>query len=322
MFPLIFFCLFHFYLIKVFFMTHLWLWVSLVVWVSLAFISHAGVVVSRWPYTSGWLTPKKPVLTSKRSCCDSCHHRLDFISLIPVLGWIIRSGKCRWCGARVSARYPIIEAVFALLCGTVSWYFGVHMLTLWLLFLLYMSFLISWMDWAVLWIPERWSWTLVFLGMLYSPFESDITSRIKGFFVAFILFAVVAWLASKRRNQNLVAGGDMMLLGAGGAFFGVHHVSEFVLIVCGLYVVMYGIALVTGYRWTTQEEELKEMVGESSIFPIGPSIMAGLSLMMIMTAYGSISHHDSIKQETLRLKPHVVTTQGHNEKPVVKGQSQ
>ena len=43
---------------------------------------------------------------------------------MPVLGWLWLRGKCRACGAPISPRYPIVEAVTGLLCAACVLRFG------------------------------------------------------------------------------------------------------------------------------------------------------------------------------------------------------
>ena len=43
---------------------------------------------------------------------------------IPVVSYLFLKGKCSSCGQRISVRYPIIEAVTALLSVIVAWQFG------------------------------------------------------------------------------------------------------------------------------------------------------------------------------------------------------
>ncbi|MCR4891644.1 MAG: prepilin peptidase [Lachnospiraceae bacterium] len=50
-----------------------------------------------------------------RSKCPDCSHTLGPLDLIPVFSWIFSGGKCRYCGKRVSIRYPLTEIFFALM---------------------------------------------------------------------------------------------------------------------------------------------------------------------------------------------------------------
>ena len=65
--------------------------------------SFLNVVIHRLPKGMSLLTPP--------SHCPYCKTRLHWYDNIPVIGWIYLRGKCRYCGHRISPRYPIIEAI-------------------------------------------------------------------------------------------------------------------------------------------------------------------------------------------------------------------
>ncbi len=58
-----------------------------------------------------------------RSHCMSCGHELGAADLIPLFSYLFNRGRCRHCGAKVSARYPITELTFMLL--SLGLYIGV-----------------------------------------------------------------------------------------------------------------------------------------------------------------------------------------------------
>lgn len=70
-----------------------------------------NVLVYRLPRGMGIVTPP--------SRCPSCNHRLSFRENIPVFGWLILRGRCRFCKQPISAEYPIVEAFTGLLFLTV-----------------------------------------------------------------------------------------------------------------------------------------------------------------------------------------------------------
>ena len=49
------------------------------------------------------------------SHCEDCGHVLSAKDLVPVLSYISTGGKCRYCGRKVSIKYPITEIIFGLL---------------------------------------------------------------------------------------------------------------------------------------------------------------------------------------------------------------
>lgn len=55
--------------------------------------------------------PNKESIVKPRSRCGSCGRTLDPIDLVPILSWLFLRGKCRTCGAKISIRYPLVEAL-------------------------------------------------------------------------------------------------------------------------------------------------------------------------------------------------------------------
>ncbi|MBI4863717.1 MAG: prepilin peptidase [Candidatus Riflebacteria bacterium] len=58
-----------------------------------------------------WRIPRRESIVFPRSRCTSCGHVLDPIDLIPILTWLVTRGHCRHCGAPVSSRYVVVEAI-------------------------------------------------------------------------------------------------------------------------------------------------------------------------------------------------------------------
>lgn len=71
---------------------------------------------------------------SGRSECDSCHHKLQWFELIPVLSYTCQGGKCRYCGEKISPIHFISE----LMVGSIFVFFATEpaalilMLVLWI----------------------------------------------------------------------------------------------------------------------------------------------------------------------------------------------
>ncbi|MBE6124924.1 MAG: prepilin peptidase [Erysipelotrichaceae bacterium] len=53
------------------------------------------------------------------SRCPDCGHQLNYLDMLPILGFIIRKGKCHYCGCRIPLRYPLVEITGAYL-GIIS----------------------------------------------------------------------------------------------------------------------------------------------------------------------------------------------------------
>lgn len=55
--------------------------------------------------------PKGEEFVKTPSHCMACGHRLRWFELVPVVSWLAQGGKCRSCGVKLSAQYPIVEAL-------------------------------------------------------------------------------------------------------------------------------------------------------------------------------------------------------------------
>jgi leader peptidase (prepilin peptidase)/N-methyltransferase len=78
--------------------------------------SFLNAVIHRLPRGVGLSHPR-------RSFCPQCGRSLPWYENIPVLSWAALRGKCSGCGARISARYPLVEALTAALFLALWWNF-------------------------------------------------------------------------------------------------------------------------------------------------------------------------------------------------------
>jgi leader peptidase (prepilin peptidase)/N-methyltransferase len=78
--------------------------------------SFLNVVIHRLPREQSIVLPK--------SACPSCLAPIRAYDNLPILSFLILRGRCRKCGARISARYPAVEALTALLFAAVTWHDG------------------------------------------------------------------------------------------------------------------------------------------------------------------------------------------------------
>src|SRR5262245_20644681 len=74
---------------------------------GLCFGSFLNVCILRLPHEQSLIRPP--------STCPKCKKPIAWRDNIPVISWLLLRGRCRNCGAPISAQYPIIEATVALL---------------------------------------------------------------------------------------------------------------------------------------------------------------------------------------------------------------
>jgi leader peptidase (prepilin peptidase)/N-methyltransferase len=114
--------------------------VSAIFVVSLCVGSFLNVVIYRLPLMmenafaqeyQEYFHPKDAQLSAEpfnlavpRSACPKCHHQLAVKDNIPLVGWLLLGGKCRYCQTAISKRYPLVELTTALLSAVVAYHFG------------------------------------------------------------------------------------------------------------------------------------------------------------------------------------------------------
>jgi len=75
-----------------------------------------GLALGSFVTMLSYRAPRNLSIVSPPSHCPKCHTPLKIRDLVPVLSWLIERGKCRHCGAKVGARYVLIELMTTAAC--------------------------------------------------------------------------------------------------------------------------------------------------------------------------------------------------------------
>jgi len=73
-----------------------------------------GTVFGSFSTLAIYRIPQKKNITTERSFCPNCKHKLNFIDLIPVWSYILLGGKCRYCNKKISSSYFFIETLMGI----------------------------------------------------------------------------------------------------------------------------------------------------------------------------------------------------------------
>lgn len=74
-----------------------------------------GLLIGSFLNVVAWRLPRGESLVKPRSKCPGCATQLKAYDNIPLFSWLALRGRCRGCGEKISARYPVVEAVTAAL---------------------------------------------------------------------------------------------------------------------------------------------------------------------------------------------------------------
>jgi leader peptidase (prepilin peptidase)/N-methyltransferase len=78
-----------------------------------------GLLIGSFLNVVAYRLPRGESLVRPRSRCTSCGEEVRPYDNVPVLSWLFLRGRCRHCGEGISARYPAVEAVTALVFAAV-----------------------------------------------------------------------------------------------------------------------------------------------------------------------------------------------------------
>jgi leader peptidase (prepilin peptidase)/N-methyltransferase len=212
------------------------------------FIFILGTFIGSFLNVCIYRLPEGKSVVSPPSACSSCGHRLGFFDMIPVLNYIFNKGKCRYCGAKYSIQYPLVELLNGLLYLFVfmeygfNWISVMHCLTVSTLIVVFM------IDLRHKIIPD----SLVIFGLLYTTIISimfiDINylDKFYGLLFGFGLFLVIALVT------NAMGGGDIKLMGFLGLNFGLKGII-FITVLSFIYGAVISVGLLVSKKATRKD---------------------------------------------------------------------
>lgn len=156
------------------------------------------------------------------SRCPHCGKKIKFYDNIPVLSFILLRGKCRFCEARISIQYPLVEllTVFLFLASYQWWGLSLGFLSSVILGCLLI--IVFFVDLRHRIIPDVITLPGILAGLslaLFSP-QLTILDSFLGLLIgggAFCLLAILGELLFKKES---LGGGDIKLAAMLGAFLG------------------------------------------------------------------------------------------------------
>lgn len=211
--------------------------------------SFSNVVIARLPQGQSVVSPP-----STAPCCDS---KIRAWQNIPVVSWVVLRGRCASCGARIPWRYLLVELLggflsvlaFVYVAGGVSFWRiwevpGGELLLMWVLlsFMLFFLLQIAWIDGLHALIPHVLSGGLALLGVVFSwwypsasawrtvVFAGSVPDAVLGFSIGWGSLFVVAFVYELLTGRRGIGGGDLMLFGALGAWFGAYALPVIMLL--------------------------------------------------------------------------------------------
>lgn len=161
--------------------------------------------------------PEDISLVRGRSMCPSCGHTLHAADLVPILSWIVLRGKCRYCGAPISRRYPFVEFLTGVMYVVVFAACGPTVRSV--IYCLFGSCLIaaSGIDLDHLYVPDRFHVCIIILAVV--SFFTGNSERLFSLLAGSLAVGGFMLLVSLATRGG-IGGGDIRLMAASGLLLG------------------------------------------------------------------------------------------------------
>ena len=231
-----------------------------------------GIVIGSFSNVLICRLPLKENIATHRSHCMTCGSQIQWYDLIPLVSYIILRGRCRHCGAGISAQYPLVEAangfgyVFIFANLGLTW---TSILTC-LLFTILLA--IAVIDWRTYEIPFGLNVTIGVLGLIKTiiDYPMGLWEHIIGFFAVSIFMLICLYAGRLIIGADCFGGGDIKLMAAAGLFLGWKCIILAFLAGCILGAVIHSVRM--------------RMSRDNHMLAFGPYLAAGI---MIAALWGN-----------------------------------
>jgi len=167
--------------------------------------------------------PAKFNLAVPRSACPACNAQVLARDNVPVLSWLLLKGKCRSCRTPISIRYPVVEALTAVLSAVVAWKLGFGLAAAVLIFTTWTLIALTFIDIDKMLLPDQLTLPLLWLALLFSLSSSAFVNpgqAIVGAAAGYLSLWSVYWLFKLLTGKEGMGYGDFKLLAVFGALLG------------------------------------------------------------------------------------------------------
>ena len=189
------------------------------------------------------------------------------------MSWLKQRGRCKWCGERISARYPLTELCFSLLTVLCLLRFDLTVLCLRNLLFLGCLFLLTLTDLEDMIIPDGCLIAAVLIWLAALPFVFTGWGDVARSVAAALVFGGgllgVSLVMDRLMGRDTLGGGDIKLFAVVGLYLGIIGTLFALLAAC---VIGLLFSVVTRAK------------GGDRTFPFGPAIAVAAAAMLLYGA--------------------------------------
>ena len=176
-----------------------------------------GIVIGSFLNVCIYRIPLHESIITAPSHCMMCGSPLKWYDMVPVFSWLWLGGKCRNCKAKISAQYPLIEALNGVLYVLICAVCGLNLMSGVYCLMASALLVLSLIDWRTYEIPFSINVFLVALGVVATVLEPEqLISHLLGAVCVNGVLGMIYLISGGRA----IGGGDIKLMAACGLLLG------------------------------------------------------------------------------------------------------
>jgi leader peptidase (prepilin peptidase)/N-methyltransferase len=185
-----------------------WFWSAGAFVLGLVTGSFLNVVIHR--------TPRGENIAFPASHCVSCNTPLKWYHNIPLFSWLVLKGKCAFCNAPISKRYPIVEIVTGILFVLLYWKVGLtwYLPFVWASFAALFALVV--IDFDYMAVPDSVNFAALVFALINPHFVQSAVDAAVAAGGLYLIGLLSSWIARK----EAMGGADVIVAGTMGALLG------------------------------------------------------------------------------------------------------
>ena len=218
--------------------------------------------------------PVRYNLIAPRSNCPKCGRGIGALENIPILSYLVLRGRCAGCKTPISIRYPVVEAISAVVAGYIAWHFGFGLAALAVMVFAWSLIALTVIDIDTQLLPDSITLPLLWIGLLanmsatFAPLDAAVLGAVAGYLALWSVY----WLFKIATGKEGMGFGDFKLLAAIGAWLG-WKLIPLVILFSSFVGAAVGILLIVFRRH-----------GRSTPIPFGPYLAAAGLIAILLGA--------------------------------------
>ena len=208
--------------------------------------------------------------------CQHCYHDLKTVDLLPILSFVLLQGRCRYCAHPLSWRYPLVEALTALLLAGCVGFWGVSWQALAASFFSTSLLALALIDWDSSLLPDVITQPLLWVGLIVSALKISgvaLEQSLAGAVFGYLFLWIIYWCFKILTGKEGMGYGDFKLTAALGAWLGVGELLPLLL-----------MATLTGAAFGLIQK-IRGSLGEQGHFSFGPFLSLAGVLVLFQKAF-------------------------------------